>query len=167
MTDDRRLDVRRVDIEKRVEILYPDGEVIYGGMSTNMSNDGLSGWFESAPKIGSDVILRVYWGAGGAPVESLASLVWTAPGGDEGEVLAGFRVRDRVRRESSGEVVYSDEIRACPPQDQCLIEKGQQALLNMGGAAIKTVVSEVGNILDDQTVEVVLKITDAAFADAS
>ena len=167
MIDERRLDARRMAIEKRVEILCPDQKVIYGGMSTNMSNAGLSGWFESAPEIGSDVTLRVYWNSGNAPVESSASLVWTEPtrADENGKVLVGLKVDRMSNKASSEETIQSEETVPTQPacMDHCLIEKGQKALLNTDGGAIETVVSKVGTIRDDQTVEVVLKITESVY----
>lgn len=187
MQTERRSETKRMDIAKAIQILSPDGAYAYSGTTDNMSDTGIGALVDNAPSPGSDVTLRVFWKEENAPIEHPGCIAWVVPANKGSkEVRVGIKLREGA---SSGNIAAAKTVEqpaasslveqtarrpeeahaaswkeALPPR---IIEVGSPLVLSSGGVAIETVVSTIGPITDDNTVEVLLKITDPAFGEGA
>jgi hypothetical protein len=170
---ERRVEPKRIVIEKKIELVSLDGAKIVSGRTGNMSDSGLSARFEALPEMGSDVRLRVFWDASQDPIEQDASIVWRSKPDDNSGACMGFqlkvgelepspRARKKPRLIDRG---FNKASAAEAESSPIIIEKGSPVWLQKGGVAIEAEVEAIGDIDADNGVNVMLRITDPAFCD--
>ena len=179
---ERRVELKRMQIEKPIALFVPGRRKAYRGTTSNMSDAGICAGFKKLPKNGDDVMLHIFWKEDRPPIEQPARLVWSDSKALDGRTRVGLQLRDEpqgtapeptpVHRKpertaekptASGAAAQSHAaqiISTCPT-----IERGGEVRLLIGGVAVDAVASTIGEIRDDNTVEVVLEITDPAFSD--
>ncbi len=185
MQSERRSETKRMDIAKAIQILSPDGTYAFSGTTDNMSDTGIGALVNNAPSPGSNVTLRVFWKEENAPIEHPGCIAWAVPAPNgSGVVRVGIKLREGNRSDNIAaaktieqpaasalieQTSKGSDASAAPPAKETvpphIIEEGSPLVLSAGGVAIETIVSTIGPIADDNTVEVLLKITDAAFGD--
>jgi hypothetical protein len=171
MDMERRGEPKRMNIEKRVALLVPGKDIAYPGYSQDMSDAGLCADFQKLPKEGEDVVLQVFWQEDRPPIEQEASVVWSERSSSDGLIRAGLKMKDAPSGRTSAVVSKKAErtkekpakAQKTGPASLPLIELGADIRLLKGGVAIETVVASIGDINEDNTVQIVLEIRDPAF----
>jgi len=155
-----------MDIRKPVELIGRGGDRLCLGTTDNLSDQGIGARFDTLPALDADVLLRIFWDADQQPVEQPARVIWTA--GEAGAARVGLRVGELQRGENTP-APSAAEVAPTPAgavnETPLFLELGCPVVMNTAGVAIETVVADVGPIRSDNTVQVVLRITDDAFAD--
>ncbi len=171
MEMERRFEQKRMNIEKRVALFVPGKDIAYPGMSSDMSDAGLCADFQGLPKAGEDVILQVFWQDDMPPIEQPASLVWQMRSTADGAVRAGLKMKDmpsgqaptaasKKKERSKGKSI---KVQHAESGSLPLIELGSDIRLLKGGMAIDTKVASIGDICEDNTIQIVLEIQNSAF----
>jgi len=183
MEVERREEPKRMHIEKRVALYVPGKKKAYPGVTRNMSDAGICAGFKKLPKDGEDVMLHVYWHDDKPPIEQPANLVWSSPTMPDGIIRVGLMLKDEpagrtddsppdrdspapVKAPSTAAVSTAagpsiEAVKTTPPKP--VIEQGAEVRLLVGGVAIETVAASIGDIQEDNSVQVVLEIVDPAF----
>ena len=171
---ERRLEPKRIAVNKKVDLVGADGAQLATGTANNMSDAGISVSFDNLPEMGPDVRLRVFWREGSAPIEQKAEVVWQNETYGE-PAVAGFRLIDGTDEPSrqkiqpkkrrffnfksdAGNDIKEETVPAFPS-----LALGAPVWLQKGGVAIRAEVSSIGDIQEDNSVDLVLKVTDPAF----
>jgi hypothetical protein len=167
---ERRSEPKRMNIEKRVALFVPGKDIAYSGFSADMSDAGMCADFQKLPKEGEDVVLQVFWQEDKPPIEQAASVVWRERSLADGSIRAGLKMKDAPSGRTSAvskKAERSKENAAAAEQAATaalpLIELGTDIRLLKGGMAIETVVTSIGDINEDNTIQIVLEIRDPAF----
>ncbi len=167
MYEERRLEEKRMAIEKSIEVIGSDGEPFCSGRTDNLSDAGIGAYFNGMPALDSEVLLRIFWDSGRTPVEQSARVIWSEAD-DSGGARVGLKVASEGAPATNETVSDAAPQAPLPPAtigETFCLELGRPVVMSTGGVAIETVVSDIGAIQSDHTVQVVLRITDDAFID--
>ena len=176
MYAERRLEPKRIDMEKRVELFGTDGIVLGVGCTDNMSDAGIGARFDKLSELGSEVNIKLHWHPDEAPIEQLANVVWQSTDKDNG-VSVGFRLQEEPSSETRTPQRRRVNVKACrnaelkTPAESAsstqvslpLLTEGAEVWVEKEGVAIRAEVAGIGDILEENHVDVVLRVTDPAF----
>lgn len=165
--EERRLESKRMEIEKAIELVGRDGSSLFAGTTENFSDEGIGARFEGVPEMDSEVLLRIFWDTEKAPIEQAARVVWSDED-NSGHARVGLKVGPcgTVAEPASSSASEAGSVTSETTAESPLyLELGRPVLMNSGGVAIETVVSEISDVSENNTVNVVLRITDSAFLD--
>ena len=177
---ERRIELKRMQIEKPIALFVPGKKKAYRGTTRNMSDAGICAGFKKLPKQGDDVMLHVFWQEDRPPIEQPARLVWSDSTTGDGRTRVGLQLREEPQGAASELTFPQQTVEpmleksasvaavAAPPAVQTVsacpvIERGGDVRLLIGGVAVEAVASVIGEIREDNTIELVLEITDPAF----
>ena len=153
LQSNRRTDENRIDVGRPLELLDAGGNEFAAGYTRNLSSTGIRARFDTTTQPGANVLVRLTLEDGVDPVERKALIVWTAPDlyGDGMEV--GLRLLGKDEEENTPAT-------AAPGQTPPIVRlaMGQTVELEAGGIGVEAVISMIGEIDDDGTIQITLAI---------
>lgn len=152
LQSNRRSDENRIDVGRPLELLDAGGNEFAAGYTRNLSSTGIRARFDTTTQPGANVLVRLTLEDGVDPVERKAQIVWTAPDlyGDGMEV--GLRLLGKDEEESTPATA------APGPTPPVRLTMGQTVELETGGIGVEAVISMIGEIDDDGTIQITLSI---------
>ncbi len=153
LQSERRSDENRIDVGRPLELLDARGNEFATGYTRNLSSTGIRARFDTTTQPGANVLVRLTLEDGVDPVERKASIVWTAPDlyGDGTEV--GLRLLEKGEEENTPATTAPR-----PPPPIVRLATGQTVELEAGGIEVEAVISMIGEIDDDGTIQITLSI---------
>lgn len=159
MQTERRIDEKRIDIHRPVQVVAGD-ELTCEGYTKNLSEEGVRARFETRMEPGANVLVRLSLVDGADPVEKRARIVWSAPDlyGDGIEV--GLRLLEGQIEDpaASEEGSIADPVPAGETHAPFRLNAGQLVEVETGGIGIVAFVEKIGEIDDDGTISVTLSL---------
>jgi PilZ domain-containing protein len=153
LQSNRRSDENRIDVGRPLELLDAGGNEFAVGYTRNLSSTGIRARFDTTTQPGANVLVRLTLEDGVDPVERKALIVWTAPDlyGDGMEV--GLRL---LRKDEEENTPATADPGLTPPIVR--LTTGQMVELEAGGIGVEAVISMIGEIDDDGTIQITLSI---------
>lgn len=153
LQSNRRSEENRIDVGRPLELLDAGGNEFATGFTRNLSSTGIRARFDTTTQPGANVLVRLTLEDGVDPVERKAHIVWTAPDlyGD------GMEVGLRLLRKDEEENTPATETPG-PTSPIVRLTTGQTVELEAGGIGVEAVISMIGEIDDDGTIQVTLSI---------
>ena len=137
MQSERRTERNRIQSTRTLELVGDDRQV-YTGQTGNLSDGGIGAHFDAVPNRGANVLVRLYWDEGVAPVEQRGQVVWSTTSLGCKGLDVGIRICEGDEESTSPRATAQEIL---PP---VVHSEGSELQLSIGGVVQGVTLCEVG-----------------------
>lgn len=162
MQTDRRIDEKRIEVHRPVQIVTGDDRTTEG-YTKNLSADGVRARFESKMEPGANVLVRLALVDGADPIEKQARVVWSAPDLYGEGIEVGLRLLEFTdEQDEPAQDPGPTQAAGHPGCDRGAVKlrRGQMVEVETGGIGIEAMIEGIGDLNEDGTIQVTLSIAE-------
>jgi hypothetical protein len=155
LAEERRIQTKRIEIARPLEIVDPTGDDVVEGYTRNLSETGIRARFEGCCSVGADLVVRITLEEDAPPVEKRAQVIWSRPDSYGEGMDVGLRLVTAEDEAEGYGAIESPGTGTLP-----LLFVGGEVEIEYEGAALPAKVTRIGEMTDSGCVQVTLRMID-------